>query len=162
MAPSPLRLTPHCSAQAAGCPRLAGVEWLHTTLCGGSLTAEGPAMRSTVTLQSWLRVPGGFVCRKVSRCVAVSLRLCEPCACLSARGRLVSCASVPAVSFCRPLALSLTENDDSFARHGAAERTFKRPSDIVRACGCTALTKLNSTIVCAYGCVCNHYYNIIT
>ena len=69
-------------------------------------------MGSAMTLPPWLRVPGGCVCRKVSRCVAVSLRLCELCACLSARGRLVSCASVPAVSVCRLLRLSLRENDD--------------------------------------------------
>ena len=149
-APSPLRLTPHCSTQAAGCPRLAGVEWLHRPLFGGSLTAEAPAMRSAMTLPPWLRVPGGFVCRKVSPCVAVSLRLCESCACLSARGRLVSCASVPAVCVCRLLRLSLTENDDWLGNCGAVERTFKRPSDIVVRAGCTALTKLNSSIMAVY------------
>ena len=115
-APPALRLTPHCSTHAAGRPRLAGVEWLHMPLFGRTLTAEAPAMRSTMTFTPWLRVPGGFVCRKVSPCVAVSLRLCELCACLSARGRLVSCASVPAVSVCRLLRLSLRENDDWFGK----------------------------------------------
>ena len=80
-------------------------------------------MRSTMTFTPWLRVPGGFVCRKVSRVCRSVLRLCELCTCLSARGRLVSCASMPAVCVSRPLALSPTENDDWIVRRGAAERT---------------------------------------